>query len=381
MHQQTRTSESAQANQEIDLIDYWYILKNRTKSILAIVVFVSVLAVVVSLLLPKTYQAESVILPISSSSTRDYLSTLKEQQGGLGALLGSLATGIAPQNTITFLALLQSRTLTERIIEREALMPVLFPSQWDHRKNNWKSDDPKQIPLLEDARALMNGHMAFIQTKKFPTITITGTFQDPKLAARIVNAYVEELQAFLNTNALTVAKRNRIFIEEQLNQNKSELLTAGKNLSEFYQKYRVSNTESKISIPLDKLGKPQNPAPAAGESTPDQTTRQSSAGVTTQIQEIPQRVYYEYLTQQNEVLKSVSHLLSTQYELAKIDEAKEGLAFQVIDEAVPPVRRAFPKRARICMIAFFSSLFFGCLYALFAEYIERARRQGSPRNT
>ncbi|HPQ82062.1 MAG TPA: hypothetical protein PLZ86_10155, partial [bacterium] len=270
------------------------------------------------------------------------------------------------------------------------------------------------------------------------TIKITGTFKGEELAARVVNSYLEQLQNFINKNALTTAKRNRLFIEEQLAENKEDLLEAGKEINEFYQGGKVSSAEAKIHVPLGRntsqvtgdkdigtrnselgtrnLGvmaesspNPESRIPTSGVNPNPESRIPSPEGVADAghgsqvtgheaeqllskkadiekkiaqarvVKDVPQQVYLSYLMLRRELLGKVNALLTTQYEMAKIEESKEDLAFQVIDYAVPPVLRASPKRAQICIMSFFAALFLAVFIAFFREYLERMKAAGPSR--
>ena len=103
------------------------------------------------------------------------------------------------------------------------------------KQENGGLDDPEKQPTMEDAVKKMKEDVTTMDDKKAKTINIAGIFKSPELVARVVNAYVEELQKFINANAFTTAKRNRIFIEGQLAENKTELLEAGKEINDFYR--------------------------------------------------------------------------------------------------------------------------------------------------
>ena len=89
--------------------------------------------------------------------------------------------------------------------------------------------------------------------------------------------------------------------------------------------------------------------------------------------DIPQQVYLQYLTLRRELLIKMNALLTQQYEMAKIEEAREELSFQVIDSAEAPEKRFKPKRKQIVMVAFFASIFLAVFLAFFLEYIEKMK--------
>lgn len=390
---------------EVNLLDYWRIIWKYKKSIMTIVAIASIAAVFISLSLPKTYKADAVIMPVSSKGGGGGLSAMASQFGGLASLAG-INLGGSAGDTEKILAILKSRTLAENVINRENLMPILYEGRWDKKAGKWKVDDPEKQPNMEGAVRTIKSAVVSTLNKKAKTIKITGIFKGPRLAARVVTTYLVELQKFINANALTVAKRNRIFIEGQLEENKRDILEFGKEINEFYNKNKISNVEARVDVFLNglkalkvsdhgienrgsdivvKLAKADPLTAGAGlvMSNSDSGIVNSQPQLsqlmirkddideriveTRIVKNVPQQVYLTYLMLRREILAKINALLTTQYELAKIEESRENLAFQVIDTAVPPERRFSPKRARICIMSFVAALFFAVLQAFFRE--------------
>ncbi len=373
----------ASCHEELNLLDYYKVIMRHKKMIAGIVMAVSVIAVVTSLLMAKTFKADAVIIPVSSKGSGGGMSALSSQFGGLASLAGmSLSGGAGDAEKL--LAILKSRTIVEDVINRENLMPILFEKQWDAAANRWKSADPEKMPDMEMAVRKMKGAVVISDDKKAKTIKITGTFKTPELAARIVNAYLDELQNFINANALTTAKRNRLFIEGQLAENKEDLLEAGKEINAFYQGNRVSSAEAQVDVPITTRNPEQDvSSPGVGPQVPGSeldTLISQKADIERKIAEarvvedVPQQVYLTYLMLRRELLAKVNALLTSQYEMAKIEESKEELSFQVIDRAVPPVKRASPKRSQICIMSFMAALFGAVFLAFFRDYLERMKK-------
>lgn len=395
------------SNDVVHLGDYWRVVLKYKRMIVAIVVAASVLAVVASLLMKNVYRAEAVIIPISSKGGGGGLSSLASQFGGLASLAGVSLPG-GPGELEKIMAILRSRTVTENVIAAENLMPVLYVGRWDAKAGKWKSDDPKDIPDMEDAVLKMKSAVSAVDDKKAKTIKIYGVSFDPRLAARMVNGYVDQLQAFINSNAFTMAKRNRMFIEGQLEENKQDLLEAGKEINDYYKGGRVSSSDAKVDVPLAKKSGPAIQRDNETAKTQDDGTTgqrddekvlvanndakveggevsESDAALSALLTQkedlekklaearvvpnVPQQVYLSYLMLRRELLGKMNALLTTQYEMAKIEESKEDLAFQVIDRAVPPMKKFKPKRAQICIMAFFASLFVAVLLAFGREYL------------
>ncbi len=369
------------------LLKYW-------KMIAVILVVTSVFAVISSLRMTKVYKAEALIIPVSSKSGGN-LASLSSQFGSLASLAG-LSTSGATNDVEKFMAILKSRTLTENVINRMHLMPILFKTKWDEDKGMWKAKDPKKQPTLEDGvNQMRKARMRFADEKKNKTIRIEAKFTSPELAANVVNTYIEELQDFVTNNAFTMAKRNRRFIEQQLAENKKQLLEAGKEINEFYQGNRISSAEARIDVPVESVammdagadllkggnvvGSQEHAAPIDGRTAELEKVQQEFADVDKKIQEsksvkdVPQQVYLSYLMLRRELLGKMNALLTSQYEMAKIEESKEELAFQVIDKAVPPVQRISPKRAQICVVAFMTAFMASILLAFLREYVKRLR--------
>jgi len=390
--QDTKKAHHVPNHKEQTLLDYWRVIYKYRKSIISIVAVASVAIVIVSLLLTKTYKADALIIPVSAKS-KGGLSSLASQFDGLASLAG-LNVGGLDDDAAKFIAILKSRTLTADVIKRANLMPILFDADWDSTTGTWK--EGSEAPSMAMGINALSGHMKFKEDKRVKTIKVEGVFRDPKVAARVVNIYLDELHKFLKNNAFTMAKRNRMFIEARVAQNKRELLEAAKETNQFYKNNKISNVDATVDVSvviprdLDVSGvmvdKPQ--ANLAGlTSLPDQNVRADVEALLLQkdeidskiaqaniVKSVPQQVYLTYLTMKNQLLAKVSALLTTQYEMAKIEENREDLAFQVIDKAVAPENRYKPKRAQLCVMVFVASLVGAILLAFVRENISHMRK-------
>jgi len=370
------------------LLAYGRVVWRKKKLIFIIVTMVTVLVAAISLFLPKKYRAETLLLPVSSNGGGG-LSTIASDLGGIASLMGIGISGVSDQMS-KIMAIINSRTLAENVIERANLKPVLFDEEWNSEKGVWINN----IPPMEDAVRMLRKSIDIVDDKKENTIKISGVFADPQLAAHIVNTFVDELQKFINANAFTVAKRNRIFIEGQLEQNKRELLESGKEINEFYNTNKVSNVDAKVNVPINGLGirdsglenrdsdktlyamndPVENPHGAAIDSLmASKTELDKKITEAKVVRNVPQQVYLTYLMMRRELLAKINSLLVTQYEMAKIEEAKDELAFEIIDRAVPPLKKFMPRRVEMCVIAFISALFVMVIGLFFVEYFRRMK--------
>ena len=120
-------------NDEISLLECWSLLRRHWRLIAAVVGAATVIAIVWSLFLPKTYKAEATIATVSSGGGA--LSGLAGQFGGLASLAGVSIGGGG--ESAKLIAILKSRSLAENVIRQENLMPILFASQWDAEGKKW----------------------------------------------------------------------------------------------------------------------------------------------------------------------------------------------------------------------------------------------------
>ena len=379
---------------EVNLLDYWRVIRKHAKSIIAIVVITSIAAVIISLLLPKQYRAKAVIIPVSSQDNGG-MAGMASQFSGLASVAGLNMLGGLTDDTAKIMAILRSRTLTENVIKSKNLMPVLFKDDWDSSRGTWKSSDPLDQPNMEMGVRALKQQVGVMEDNKGQTIEITAMFKDPELPARVVNAYLEELQKFINANAFTTAKRNRIFIEGQLQENKRGFLEAGKEINEFYKQNSISSVEANIDVNIEnvigqvEMGQGAEPLKYANLDVQSIKQLGSDIGnLVTQkadldekirtariVEDVPQQVYLTYLMMRRELLAKINALLTSQFEMAKIEESKEELSFQIIDKAVVPFKKYKPKRAQICVISFFGALFFAVFLAFFREYLRKLKAE------
>jgi tyrosine-protein kinase Etk/Wzc len=190
-------SEVKMPDDEINLLDYWNVIRRRKKVIIALFLASVIVTMVVSLLLPPYYRSESVIIAAGSEA------------GGLGAALSSSplagalvgAAGIqTPADKV--MVILKSRTVAEAVIRKFDLLRVFNESDWDPGKGDWK--DPAKPPLMQDAvKKLTKGITTFSKSKE-GAITVAVEWKDAKLASDMANYYIASLTGLLNEKAINI---------------------------------------------------------------------------------------------------------------------------------------------------------------------------------
>lgn len=365
---------------EINVIEHWHVLKRKKRLFGAVVIVGTIVAIIYSIMTPVRYKSKAVIMPIGGKDGSG-VSSMISSFGGLASLVSSMSDNRSEQ----LMAILQSRTLAENVIMDLHLMPMLFDGEESIPAN-------ADIALEKAVRRLKEKYVTFEDDRRLKTVAIVTEFGDPKVTADIANAYVSGLQGFINDGQLTMAKRNRIFIERQLALSKHKLLKAGKMLNEFYEREGVSNVESKLDVALDdeefrSLSATVEAFPklsaAIGPSYQEFIERgkrlEAMRDELRIVKDVPQQVYLEYLTLNRKMLEQIHQILSQQYEASKIEEAKNDLAFQIIDIAKKPISRFKPKRKKIVMVGFMISVFVGLFVVFFVNYVEKLKQKILPR--
>ncbi|OGL48177.1 MAG: hypothetical protein A3C43_11660 [Candidatus Schekmanbacteria bacterium RIFCSPHIGHO2_02_FULL_38_11] len=392
--------------EEINLIDYLRILKKRRKMIFNLFLASVVITAIVSLFMTKIYRAEATLMPIdagrglssspltSAAESLPFLSGLGSRFGG-----GSLAK---------LSTLLESKIVAEHVVISLNLDRIFFKDNWDDEKKRWKNNSPPS--MQRSIETLYKGIVNISSDSKKGLVSVSVDYKDPALAAKIANEFLSALQKFLNENTMTLAKKNRLNLEKQLEETRKDLVKAEELLLNFQQNKQIveldKQTESVIKTSADikaklvakkvelgvikKFSTDANPDVIRLKDEIDELTRQvemidvgENDGSSL---EDGDRVFLPFketsnvglnfvrLKREAIVQEKVYELLSQQYELARIEEAKDSIDFVVIDKAVPPEKRIKPNRTSNVMLAGITSIFIGIFLAFFLEYWENVRK-------
>lgn len=332
-------------------------------------------ALVVSLLWPQTFTAVTRILPPQQGQ-----STAAAMLGQLGGGLASLAGGsLGIKNpSDLYVGMLKSQTVANALIER------------------FKLKEAYGEALLVDARRELAVNSRFASDKS-GIITIEADAHDPALAADLANAYVEQLHKLTGTLAVTDAAQRRAFFEQQLQLTKEKLAESELKLRQGIERGGLVSVDAQgraaietgarlraqISAKEIQLGAmrsyatPANPDLQRAEKelaamrqelerletgSPDGATPRGADARGVENIRLVREVKY------NEVM---FELLARQYEMARVDEAKEAPIVQVLDRAAVPERKSGPRRGLIVVGAALLGLFVGLLSAFVKTALER----------
>lgn len=369
--------------EEINLIDYWRVLQKRKWQIVLVTLLCMALAFGATRMMPVKYKAEVTLMPLSSSNGGGMLSGLASQLGSLSSLgllgdVGKLGGGKGKE----LVNILKSRRLTVEVIRKFDLMKTLFAKQYDPSTNTYHETWLRSIPTLEDAvNVFIKKYSKVEEDKKTGLIKIELTMKDPKLAAQVANYMVIELQNFIENNSLTLAKRNRVFIEEQLVKNRVKLLEAGKELNQFYSENKISSVVPLLDVNAGSYQATPKTFEDFRREFESLDKRQKDVDEKKQqafVQKVPGQVYLQYLTLNREIVLQAYTLLNQQYELAKIDESKEDLAFQILDKAEARMRASSPSLVLNMAVGTVGGFFLAVFLAFFREYVSKLKAKENP---
>lgn len=367
--------QSPEADDEISLLDLLIVLAKHKKLVLGLPCIVALLAVGISLLLPNIYTGTTKIMPPQQSQSG--ASAMLAQLGGLAGLAGG---AIKSPNDL-YVGMLKSRTVADSIIQRFSLNKLY--------DQEYQSNTRKQ---LEQRSTIISG--------KDGIISIEVDDKDPKRAAELANAYVDELFKLTQVLAVTEASQRRLFFERQFEQARDNLTKAeaaarqalekgglvqvegqGRAMVETTARLRGQITVKEVQIgAMRTFATDRNPdlqlaqkelealkhelARIEGSSGSKSGNAQENSGSGIDTLGLLRNVkYYE----------TIYELLAKQFELAKIDEAKDSAVVQVMDKAIEPDRKSKPKRSLIVLLSAFVALFIGILWAFVREGMAKAK--------
>jgi tyrosine-protein kinase Etk/Wzc len=360
-------------------LDLLILLLERKRFIARFVLGAAALAIVVAFLLPVRYEAKVVLLPPAQNSSIS--SALLGQLGNLGGLgsLGSLASlaggGLGIKNPADmYVSFLTSRTVEDAMIQRFDLM-----KEYKEKR-------------LMDTRKEFERRTTVIAGTKDGLIRISLEDPDPRRAAEMANAYVDEFRKLSATLAITEAARRRLFFEQQVQQAKDKLTEAEEAMTKTEQSTGVLQIDSQARSLVEsaailraqvvaKQVQIEGMRSFATEDNPNLVlAKQELAALQAQLQHVAgsqsdtgsdinlskgrvTQSGMEYLRRFRDLKyqETVFELLAKEFEIAKLDEAREGSIVQVVDAAVPPDKKSSPHRLLIVLastvLAFFIAVF------------------------
>jgi tyrosine-protein kinase Etk/Wzc len=379
MSESVNDNQSAESNlpmvmqddDEISLFDLLQTVMDNLRLLVLGPLAVGFTALGISFLIPPTYTAKTQFLPPQQqqSAAASMLASL----GSLGGLAG--AVGGIKNPADQFLSYMKSVTVQDALIDRFKL----------RERYEVKTKTDARLALKENVRAASG---------KDGLISVEVDDKDPRFAAELANAHVEELGKLLGKLATTEAQQRRLFFEKQLTQAKEKLIQSEIDLKSTGVSGSVlkSNPASAIAAVASlqagvtaqevKLGAMRG---YLAETAPEfKQALNELANLKAQLakQEKDTPAHSSMTAQGDYVSKyrefkyneTLFELFAKQFEIAKVDEAREGAVIQILDAAQPPERKSKPKKTLIAMIATLAAGFALLLFVLIRQALKSASK-------
>jgi uncharacterized protein involved in exopolysaccharide biosynthesis len=327
----------------IDLLDLAVPLARHLKLLIGGALLCGVAVLGLAYVMTPIFTARTTFLPPQQqqSAAASALASL----GALAGLAGGIASVKSPADQ--YVALMTSVTVADRIVDQFGLMAVY------------------DVKYRVDARKVLSENVSVSIGKKDGLISVEVDDEDPRRAAAIANKYVEELRRLTDQLALSEAQQRRMLFETQLMQTRDRLTAAQQALqasgfnagalkaepkaaAEGYARLKAEATAAEVRLQALRRN--------LAEDTPEVQQQRATIGAlrsqlaraeeATEGGEGPDYIgkYREFKYQE-----TLFELFSRQYELARLDESREGALIQVVDTASPPEKKSRPKRALLAI--------------------------------
>jgi len=361
---------------------------SRHRSLLLRVAAVTaVLGFSIALIVPNRYSATVVILPPQQGGSAG--AALLSQLGSLGGMasLGGGGMGIKNPNDLQ-VSLLKSEPVEDAVIRHYHLDQLYHCKYLSQTRRHWEQ-------LTHVDNGLKDG-----------LIRITVEDRDAGRAAELANGWVNEYRHFFSTLAVTEASQRRLFFEQQLNNARTDLTLSEEALQQTEQRtgiiqmdgqahamiesaavLRGQITAKQVEIRgMQEFAAPQNPdlvrvqqelSSLEGQLSQMDVGSKGRSGDLVAPKGLMTEAGLEYARALREAKsrETVYELLARQYEVARVDEAREGTPVQIVAAAAVPDRPSSAIRIWILLGSVLGAFPIGLLVALVAEGVAIARRE------
>ena len=357
---------TAMDQDEISLFDFLQVIVDNLQLLVLGPLACGIVAFCISFAIPPIYTAKTLFLPPQQQQST--AASLLASLGALGGMAGAGASIKSPADQ--YLSFIKSMSVQDAIVER------------------FKLTEKYDSKFKSDARTVLNEKVR-ITYGKDGLISVEVDDTDPKFAADLANAHVEELQSLLGRMAVTEAQHRRIFFEKQLQITKNNLAKAelalkssGTNSSVLKASptsafESVARIKAGISVQEVKLSSMRNYLTEAAPEFKQALNELASLKIhlaKAEHEEPAVKETNDYLSRYREFKyqETMFELFAKQFELAKVDESREGFGIQVLDVAQPPERKSKPKKSLIATVANLISFLILILIVISRKVIENA---------
>jgi tyrosine-protein kinase Etk/Wzc len=370
MNELNPAQTAASDEDEISLLDLLQTVVENLRLLVLAPLAAGLLALGISFLVTPTFTSTTQFMPPQQQQSS--AAVLLQSLGALGGIAGA-ATGIKNPND-QFVSFLQSRTIQDSLIQRFKLM------------ERYESE------FLQDARDEL-GENARISSGKDGLITVSVDDHEPAFAAELANAHVEELSQLLGRLAVTEAQQRRVFFEKQLASAKDNLVkseqalqASGVNVSalkanpeaavEGLAQLQASITAQEVKVASMRNYLTEN-APDFKQAMAELSALRVQLRRAEQSQKPAQQGDSDYIAKYRDFKynETLFELFAKQYELARVDESREGAVIQVVDVAQPAEKKSKPKKALVAVLTTLATGFALLLFVFVRQAVRNASRE------
>jgi tyrosine-protein kinase Etk/Wzc len=365
-----QSSPPAPEDAEISLLDLLQVVADNLRLLVLGPLTAGLLALGYSYTIPPTFTATTKFIPPQQQQSS--AASMLQSLGALGGLAGTAGGIKNPADQ--YVAFLKSQRLQDALVDRFKLL--------DRYKTKSREDARKVVSLRSQ-----------IASGKDGLITIDTSDSDPVFAAQLANAHVEELGKLLSRLAVTEAQQRRLFFEKQLSNAKDNLVKADRELKASGVNSNALKADPKAAV--EGLAKLKATITAQElklgamrgyltESAPD--FKQAQTELAAMRAQIVNAEKAESTANANvgdsdyigryrnfKYSETLFELFAKQFEIARVDESREGAVIQVLDVAQPPERRSSPKKAEMAVQTTLAVGFALLLFVFFRQTLRSAR--------
>ena len=357
-----------------------------------------VAGVVISLILPVRYRSSVRLMPPDEQSGSGlamlaaFAGKGSSSSSSLGGMSGALGTGLGAaagdllglkSSGALFIDMLKGPTVQDSLIQRFNLRKVYWDRYW------------------EDARKDLAQHTEITEDRKSGVISVAVEDHDPKRSQQMAQAYVDALDQLVARVSTSSARRQRMFIEQRLKAVKETLDNASQQFSEYASKHGTfdvpSQTKAMVETEAQLVGNlvaaqseleslqqiytnnnirvrtlrarvsalKHQVENMSGNKADLKSDESQIAGDFPSIRKLPLLgVQWANLYRETKIQEAVYELLTQQYEMSKIQEAKEIPTVKVLDPPGVPEKKSFPPRIIIVILGSILSFVFAGVFVL-----------------
>jgi uncharacterized protein involved in exopolysaccharide biosynthesis len=361
------TQPEQDQDQDFGFLDLLTMLGEEKWTVLAVTVIGTVIGVVISLVVTPMFTSTAVIMPAQQGGGGSAAGALAQlaQVPGLGAL-GGIAGGKSSDQL--YVALMRSQTIQDTLIKKHDLR-----TKWGSRS-------------IEDARLSLTMAVSIGTDKLSGLINISAKDPDPAFAAELANSHIEELHKMLDRVAITEAQQRRMFYESQITKTQTNLAAAELRYRQAQESSGIqvtsmlaesalrTSTELRAKITALEIQLQASSAFVTAKNPDAQRATSELAALRGRLAQLEQGSGHTAATPRQQATMQAFRELKVQeamldgfvrqLEVAKIDEAKEGVPVQIVDIAIPAEIRSFPQRTKMVTAAASLGLGIGLVLAL-----------------